>query len=436
MKRGLFAISPCGSIFTTTEEGVVAKVEKNVFFKRKEVKGKRKEMGLKAKECTGEEHDKCKEKERNFDSLQLALKIMMNAFFGILSVPYSRYFNTHIAEAITFCGRHTIKEGQRFCNDLLNGQPQLCLDEDFLDKFSSLLDLLNTAWEANEDRKDYVKYIDTDSLFVGLGEWLEDIKAGYWPDLNDDEKIELIKEISALMEKYIDSRIFNETQLGDYNSQVHDFKIGFKQEIIAKTSLFVRKKKYAYWLLNDEGVPTDKIKVTGLEIVRSESAEAIRPRLKDIMEMIMKQKSDEEINKQMRIYKKELRALSPEDLAANIGINNIKKYLGGGTPKKGTPWHVKGVYSYRLLLDELGISHKYEDIHEGLKAKVIYVKKNPYNVETITFNEWPEEFNDIVQFDSEKMIDKFFVKKVKLLLSPIGKEAILDTNLNAINAFF
>jgi DNA polymerase elongation subunit (family B) len=238
------------------------------------------------------------------------------------------------------------------------------------------------------------------------------------------------------MEEYIDNRIFNETQLIDYNSQVHDFKIAFKQEIIAKTALFIKKKKYAYWLLNDEGVPTDKIKVTGLEIIRSESAEAIRPRLKDVMEQIMRQNADGDISKLIRIYKNELNKLSPEELAANIGINGIKKYLGTGSPIKGTPWHVKGVHGYRVLLKELGIENKYEDIHEGLKAKVVYVKKNPYNIETITFHEWPKEFDTVVDYDKEKMIEKFFINKARFLLNPLGKESIIDSDMTSVNTFF
>ena len=147
-------------------------------------------MGLKAKECEGLEHDKCKEKERNYDSLQLALKIMMNAFFGILSVPYSRYFNTHIAEAITSCGRHTIKEGQRFCNDLLNDpRDDMRIIED--DRLSNDLlgSLIATGALKNEDRKDYVKYIDTDSLFGGLGEWIKDMNCKRWDEIDDEQKI-------------------------------------------------------------------------------------------------------------------------------------------------------------------------------------------------------------------------------------------------------
>jgi DNA polymerase elongation subunit (family B) len=425
IQRGILAVAPCGSVFSTKKKGVVADVEKTVFFKRKEVKGKRKVFELKANECEGAEKEKYKNRGKEMDSLQLALKIMMNAFFGILSVPYSRYFNTHIAEAITSCGRWTIKQGEKFCNELLNNPTE------------DMLSMFKTNKVKDFHQKDYVKYIDTDSLFVGLGEWIhEQGFSDEWAKLEDDVKIQMIMDISRKMERYIDDRIFNETQLLDYNSQVHDFKIGFKQEIIAKTALFVKKKKYAYWLLNKEGVPKNEIKVTGLEIVRSESAEAIRPRLKSIMEMIMKQVPDDEIAIRMRKYTSELNKLTPEDLAANIGINNINKYLSSGVPIKGTPWHVKGVHNYRLLLNELGLKDKYEDIHEGLKAKVIYVKKNPYNIDTITFHEWPSEFDKVVQFDSEMMIDKFFVKKVRLLLDPLNKEHIIDTNESAVRLFF
>lgn len=292
-----------------------------------------------------------------------------------------------------------------------------------------------------DDIKDYVVYIwriHTDSLFLNLNEFILDNieNKDKWINLQDDKKIELIKRISIEIEKYINDRIFNEIQLIDYNSQVRNFFISFKQEIIAKTMLVVKKSKYAYWLVNKEGVPKDEIKVTGLDIIRSESAEAIRPRLKKVMEMIIKENSDEEIASTVRKYKRELNELDPGDLAANIGINGIKKYLSGGTPKKNTPWHVKGVYGYRLLLKELGIENKYEDIKEGLKGKVVYIKKNPFNIETISFYEWPEEFNEIIQLDKETMIDKFFIKKVRFFLEPMNKEYIIDGNTKGVNLFF
>jgi DNA polymerase elongation subunit (family B) len=428
LDKGLLAIAPNGAVFHTGKEGVVAEVERTVFFKRKEVKGKRDEFGKKADVCEGLEQDECKERERELDSLQLALKIMMNAFFGIISVPYSRYFNIHIASAITACGRHTIKMGEKFCNELLNN-PNLELQE-----ILNGMGVVDTHIKSS-DRKDYVKYIDTDSLFVALGDWITEHDAN-WNDREDFEKIDWIKKISAKMEEYIDERIFHEVQLGNYNSQVHDFKIGFKQEIIAKSALFVKKKKYSYHLVDKEGFSKDELCTTGLEIVRSDSAEAIRPRLKEIMEMIVKQEPDAEISAQIRKCKKGLMQMSPEDLAANVGINNIRKYITNGTARKGTPWHVKGVNNYRILLKSLDISDKYEDIYEGLKAKVIYVKKNPFDVDVITFHEWPEEFNTVLQYDQKTMIEKFFINKIRTLLEPIKKEYIIDGDDSKLSVFF
>ena len=282
--------------------------------------------------------------------------------------------------------------------------------------------------------------IDTDSLFVMLGQWISDNleDPDDWKSLKDKDKISIIKEISLVIEDEVNEKIYTDIQVRDYNSQVHDFKIGFKQEIIAKNALFVKKKKYAYWCVDNEGIPTDSIEVTGLEIVRSDSSEAIRERLKRIMEMIIKGFPDNEIIDTIDIYKKELMEVYPEELAANISVNNIAKYVINGIAQKGTPWHVKGVANYRRLLKELDISDDYEDIGEGIKTKVIYIKKNPYNFETISFIRWPKEFNKLIEVDKSIMIEKFFIKKIRSLLEPINKEELLANKSadNSLNAFF
>jgi DNA polymerase elongation subunit (family B) len=402
VKRGLLAIAPCGSVFTTNKPGVIAAVEKAIFYKRKEVKGNSKKLANEAVILDDSNPEKASKLERSKElySLQWAIKILLNAMFGITAVPYSRYFNTNIAEAITSCGRHTILQSEIFVNEWFNDN-------------------------VNLDDKDLVAYIDTDSLFIRLGYYFENT-VPEWDIIPDDKKIKMILGFSTNLETYVNERIFRETQLQDYNSQVTDFKIMFKQEIIAKTALFVKKKKYAYWIVDDEGTPCDKLAVKGLEIVRSDSAEAIRTRLKDIYHLIMKQAPDSEIKEKIKIYRKELFKVTPEEIAANIGVNNIKKYLGTGMPIKGTPWHVKGVYSYRLLLKKFNLEQKYEDIFEGNKAKVVYVKNNMFNVEQITFNQhWPEEFDKVLMIDYEVMIEKFFMNKIGFLLEPMNKNNLL-----------
>jgi len=402
VEKKMVSIAPCGSVFNNTKEGIIVRVLRNYFDKRAETKNKMKEIKRK--------NPKDKRVSQLF-AKQWSIKIILNAVFGITSVPYSRYFNTNIAEAITSCGRHTIKKAEYFANEWLN-------------KFEYT------------DKTDYVLYIDTDSIFLYLDKFLGYMYKEKWTEATEKEKVEIVKNISKEIEGYVNDRIFNDTQKLDYNSVVEDFKIKLKQEIIAKSALFIKKKKYAYHCIDEEGVPVDKISVTGLEIVRSDSAEAIRIKLRIIMDMILKDADEKDIVKKINQYRKELKKVPPEEIAANIGINNLSKYIVDGKPIKATPWHVKGAANYYYLLKELGIENSYEDIHESMKAKVLYIKENPYNIETITFYRWPREFDKIVDIDYNKMIDKFFVKKIEFLLEPMGKSHLLKDNMGIGNPFF
>jgi DNA polymerase elongation subunit (family B) len=275
----------------------------------------------------------------------------------------------------------------------------------------------------------------TDSLYVCVDNFCRQ-HINEWDNRTDDEKIDIINEISENVRDYINDKVFNDVQLGVYNSTVEDFRIRFAREKIAKSGLFVAKKKYAVRSLWIEGKRTDKLSVTGLEIVRGDSSEEIRYRLKDIVDMILKEVPDEDITKRIDKYKQELMYVTPEGLAANIGSNNLTKWIKDGKSIKGTPWHIKGVANYRRLLKELNIHNEYEDIHEGMKVKVVYVKPNKWNIETISFYKWPKEFDRVIQIDKTKMIDKFFVKKISILLEPMNRTDMLNNDNNSIGLFF
>jgi DNA polymerase elongation subunit (family B) len=107
LQKGLIAIAPCGTCFKTKPEGVMAHVERDMFFYRKSIKKKMKE-----------ETDKNKLKQ--LDLSQLAQKVALNSFYGLTATIYTRYHNSDISKAITSCARHTIKQGEKFGNELLN----------------------------------------------------------------------------------------------------------------------------------------------------------------------------------------------------------------------------------------------------------------------------------------------------------------------------
>ena len=144
LKKKLITIAPCGTVFDNTKKGVYASVEKAVFFKRKEIKMKMIVLRKEAEKCEKSDPEKSKElKEQaeRFFSFQWALKIVLNQAFGILAVPYSRYFNTNIAEAITSASKYTIIHGQTIVNRLLNNPS---VDNDFDTELNKVIDQINS----------------------------------------------------------------------------------------------------------------------------------------------------------------------------------------------------------------------------------------------------------------------------------------------------
>lgn len=183
---------------------------------------------------------------------------------------------------------------------------------------------------------------------------------------------------------------------------------------------------YGYNVVDEEGEPCDKIDVTGLVIIRSECPTIFRKALRHLLEMILKGRSDDDIKSQVDEYKTSMKTASAEDLSENKGVNNIAKYIVDGKPIKKTPYHVKGANNYHFLLREFGIEGDYEQIREGDKAKVLYVKKNKYGVEVLSYYDWPKEFTENgIQIDYGKQMEKFFLGKVKFLLEPQNREMIL-----------
>lgn len=433
LERKLFSVAPNGSVFMNNPMGVYPEMQREVFLKRKEVKGR---MFNVAKQIEMENDEnkikELKEEKARLHSFQWALKIVINSAYGVTAVPYSRYFNPYIAEAVTAVGRESLKSGERAVNELLNNP-----NEDII----KILEKINNGPVSKlDDRKslDYVIYMDTDSNYNNFGmfrkQWITDEK---WDNLTEEERVKTVDDVAKIVEDYVNNKVFNETQMKVYNSTVEDFKITYKQEKIARSGLFIRKKKYATWTILDEGVKKNSISITGLEIIRSETPSMFRDALKDLLDMIIKGANDKSVKDKYDEYKKIALTLRPEEVSANMGVNNIQKYINNNNQAaKGTPWHVKGVGNYRMLAEHLGISNKYPEVNEGEKAKVIYVKPNNFNIEAITYQYWPSEFSDAgIQPDYQRMIDKFFTKKVEYLLSPMGRDAVLKQN-RFVNVFF
>lgn len=126
LKKGLVCMSPNGVCFKTKPEGVIAHVERAMFMKRKD---------FKRKMFNAED----KNEILRFDTTQNSLKTLINSFYGILAFPYNnRYVNVDIASAITSCARHTLKQGIKFSNEMLNNSEEFDNVKSIVEELRSL----------------------------------------------------------------------------------------------------------------------------------------------------------------------------------------------------------------------------------------------------------------------------------------------------------
>lgn len=437
LERGLLCVAPCGSMFMQNRKGAFAQVEQETFKKRQKINRMKKDCKLKAERARNP--DKIREWEiqaEKHHALQWALKIVLNSAYGVTGVPYSRYFNINVAEAVTSCGRKAVIDGQKYVNRYFH--EQVWMNDEVLEVLDTLKGEDGTVDVTVEMDDDMVSYIDTDSLFIRMGHFLDKVLSNDWKSLDEEIVIEAILKLSKIIETYVNDCAYEETQVGAYNSRMakDEFSIVFKQEIVCKSALFIQKKKYGYHVVNNEGVPCDKIDVTGLEIIRSETPSVFREALREMLGMILRNSDDTAIYDKYNEYMKLARSSYPEEVSENKGIKGLEKYIKDGDPIKGTPYHVKAAASYHKMLKELEIDEIYPEIEEDTKNKLVYVKPNPYNVSCIMYDRWPKEFTDVgVEPDYDRMCEKFLTNKLKMLLEPMNRDHILEQN-QAFNLFF
>ena len=188
--------------------------------------------------------------------------------------------------------------------------------------------------------------------------------------------------------------------------------------------IWTAKKRYILNVYDNEGVryTKPKIKVMGLEMVKSSTPMVVRDKMYELVELIVS--TDEEIvQKFIADFKQEFLKLPPEDISFPRGLNGLNEYSDAKTIyKKGTPIHVKGAILYNHYLKEYNITNKYPLLKEGEKLKFTYLKvPNPFKDTVISFpTRLPKEFELQNYVDYETQFEKTFIDPVQIILTSIG----------------
>ena len=403
-KKTKASIASNGVMYNTDKQGLIPALLTKWFNERVEFR--------KLVRKFNEEGDK--EKEEYFDRRQYLQKILLNSLYGVLGLPVFRFYDLDNAEATTVTGQALIKFSKKITNHFYN--TELGTDDD------------------------YVIYIDTDSIFASAVPLIK--KRFPNKKLSDTMMSERIMEVCGEVQDYLNkSYDFFAKKFLSIDEHVFDIK----QEVIAKTGLFVTKKRYGLKIINDAGRKVNKIHVKGLDTIRSNFAVAMKDLLSKILEDILANVPKDKIDERIMKFKRNMHMLHYEVMANPIGVKGIGKYEEKddespfSTFKKGAPAHVKAAINYNSLIEYWFEGRKYEKITNGNKIKWVYLKDNEFGFDSIGFKgyEDPPQLLDFIKknIDHNRMYEQAMTKKIGMFYDSMKWEAVVDKQAS-IERFF
>jgi DNA polymerase elongation subunit (family B) len=363
-----------------------------------------KKLMLKAKsEYEKNPTEKLKKDISKYNNIQMARKIQLNSAYGAIGNQYFRYYNLANAEAITLSGQVSI----RWIENKMN-------------------QYLNTILKTEEE--DYVIASDTDSIYLNLGPLVESVYKGR-EKVNKSIVRFLDKVCETKLEPYIESSY---QELADYVS-AYDQKMQMKRENIAERGIWTAKKRYILNVWDSEGVRYEepKLKMMGIEAVKSSTPAPCRAMIKDALKIMMNGTEDEVIDF-IDQSRKDFKKLPPEDIAFPRSASNVEKYKAHSTIyAKGTPIHIRGALLYNHYVKKHKLDNKYSLIQNGEKIKFCYLKKpNIIHENIISFiQDFPSEIGLDRYIDYDLQFDKAFLEPLKIILDAIGWNVEKTVNL-------
>jgi len=339
------------------------------------------------------------------NNIQMARKIQLNSAYGAIGNQYFRYYKLANAEAITLSGQVSI----RWIENKMNAH---------LNKILKTQDV------------DYVIASDTDSIYLNMGPMVDRIFEGR--EKTTESIVSFLDKVCQVeLEKYIESCY---QELATYVN-AYDQKMFMKRENIAERGIWTAKKRYILNVWDSEGVRYEepKLKMMGIEAVKSSTPAPCRQMIKDGLKLMMRGTEDEVIDFIDQCRTK-FKSLPPEEIAFPRTASDVRKYHShADIYMKGTPIHIRGALLFNHYVKEKKLTNKYSLIGNGEKIKFLYLKKpNIIQENIISFiQDFPRELNLDKYIDYDLQFEKSFVEPLKSILDSIGWSVEKTVNLES-----
>jgi len=381
------AMAGNGSVYRKDVKGIIPEIVEELYTKRVEIK--KRTIEFKKKLAKDESNESLIREVTRNETLQMAVKILLNSLYGAIANEHFRYYDPQIAEGVTLTGQTIIRTAEKAVN-------------------TEIKKFLNES-----DSKDRVIAIDTDSVYITAKDIIDKFKP--------NDPVNFLDEFANRVIEPALNRTFEEyaEKTGAYSN-----RMVMAREAIADRGIWTAKKRYILNVHNNEGVQyaEPKIKMMGIEAIKSSTPQVCREAMKEIFKVIMTG-SEEKTQDAIALFKEHFKTLSPDMIAFPRGVSDTTKWMDKDVIySKGTPMHVRAALLYNHHVKKNALDNEYELIYNGDKIKYIYLMlPNPVKENIFGFKErFPNELKLNKYINYELQFRKSFIEPLNMILETLN----------------
>ena len=399
-----WAMSANGTVFKQDVQGIIPSLLERWYAERKVLQKNMRDV---------RENGGTNEEIAFWDKRQLVKKINLNSLYGAILNQGCRFYDKRIGQSTTLSGRCITRHMGAKTNEVIDG--------------------------TYDYKGKSVIYGDTDSIYYSM-------YPSYQKEIDSGE-IKWDKEIALTMYDEIADQV--NASFPDFMKEFFNCPrkqgeiIAAGRENLATMAIFIKKKRYAMLIYDDDGVRRDvdgkpgKVKAMGLDLKRSDTPDYMQKFLSECLLTVLTDGTQDDLVEMVKEFKKEFREKPGWEKGTPKRVNNLTKFKNDVAKYKKAqnadfkltssedklqkprlPGHVSAALNWNTLREMN--SDKYSvEITDGMKTIVCKLKDNPMKITSVAYpideSRIPQWFQEL-PFDHDLMETAIIDKKIDNLI--------------------
>lgn len=410
LKKNNWCVTGNGTVFDMARDGIIAFCLAKWYRERVEYQKKMDEYGKLLDEAK-KAGDKEKEAEYRllyelYDMIQNAKKLFLNSTYGAYLNRFFRFYDSRCGRSVTLSGRVVTKHMCKKTCEILVG-------------------------EYDFDRRALI-YGDTDSAYYSVDWFLDHNGMPKDPDTVIATADEVADQINASFTPFAVENFFIKPERCTLRAKREFvFDLGLFKDVKKRYALHVIDKKKKRVNVGDK----DEIKITGLEVKRSDTPKFVQEFLRQCIEKVLRDRNEEAaLSAYVDDFRAKFREMPKWKRGSPGRVSNLtdgrrqlvdyeRRIERGEVLKKPTLHYlVTAAYNTNRLMERFG-EKRWDVLKDGEKIEVLYLKDNDFGMGSVAIRVGETYVPDWFQqlpFDNARHEEKQITTKLDNLFGTLG----------------